>query len=326
MTSDTAAKALPRFAPLRDAGFVLIERFDLADVSDPGRLVEAFSAAWGVIVSSANRLGRDVIESLPALRVIGRTGVGYDAIDVRAATEHGVLVFTTPGTLTDAVADFTLAHMLASLRHLSTLNVSVRTGPWRPIETGHDLHGATVVIIGFGAIGKAVAKRLHGFSCRIIAVDPLVDEHVCAQLGVEKAELAEALPLADAVTVHVPLTPSTRALLGRRELSWLRPSAIVVNTSRGAVIDESALVDALRDRRIAGAALDVFDVEPLPAGHPLVTLETVALSPHAASSTFGAIAAMCDAVVAGLLSFESGRMPDGCLNPEAVPAPTRRRD
>lgn len=152
----------------------------------------------------------------------------------------------------------------------------------------------------------------------MIAVDPLIDAAVAQRLGVRLTTLEEALPLADVVTLHVALTPQTRHLLGRRELALLRPSAIVVNTSRGAVVDESALVDALRRGQIAGAALDVFEQEPLPEGHALASLDTVVLSGHAASSSQAAIERMCDAVVAGLLAAAAGAAPQGSLNPQVV--------
>jgi phosphoglycerate dehydrogenase-like enzyme len=318
LTSETAAKDIGPFVRLRGAGFDVVERFDLADATDPSTLIAAFEGAWAVVANSSNRIDRRVFESLPNLRVIARTGVGYDAIDVQAATERGVLVCTTPGALTETVADFALALMLTALRDIVRLDAAVRDGRWRPSGLPRDLHGATVVIVGFGAIGKAVARRLAGFACRIIVVDPVADPRLCEQLGVVLATLEDALRLADIVTLHVPLVATTRSLLGRRELAWLRPSAILVNTSRGAVVDEPALIDALRARQIAGAALDVFEREPLPPGHPLAALDNVVLTGHAASSTRAAIERMCEAAASALHAAAAGDMPAGCLNPEAV--------
>jgi phosphoglycerate dehydrogenase-like enzyme len=317
LTSGTAAKASERFSRLGELGFDVTNRFDVSP-RDAGWLTAALRGAWAVVADSSDRFDRSTLDGLPDLRVIARTGVGYDAIDVAGATERGVLVFITPGTLTETVADFTLALMLASLRDVARLDASVRAGRWNAGHLGRDLHGATVVVVGLGAIGQAVARRLGGFSCRLIGVDPVVSSAVAEGLGVRLTTLADALPLADVLTLHVSLSSATRGLIGARELALLRPSAIVVNTSRGAVIDEEALVDALRSGRIAGAALDVFEQEPLPAGHALTSLENVVLTGHAASSSHAAVIRMCDAVVTGLLAAAAGNVPMGCLNPEVV--------
>jgi phosphoglycerate dehydrogenase-like enzyme len=318
LTSETAASGLDRFAPLRGAGFELVERFDLANTTAPLALASGLAGAWAVVANSANRFDRETFALLPDLRVIGRTGVGYDAIDVAAASDAGVLVFTTPGTLTETVADFAIALMLACLRDIVRLDASVRSGRWRAPSLARDLAGATVAIVGFGAIGRAVARRLSGFSCRLIAVDPAVDVAIVERLGARLTPLHEALPLADIVTLHLALTPETRGLIGARELALLRPTAILVNTSRGAVIDEAALIDVLRRGSLAGAALDVFEREPLPIDHPLTSFENVVLTGHAASSSHAAIERMCDAVVAGLLAIAEGRAPAGCLNAKVL--------
>jgi phosphoglycerate dehydrogenase-like enzyme len=319
LTSGTAARATERFAPLATAGFDVVERFDLSSVSDPEPLVDALTGAWAVVADSANPFDESVLARLPHLRVIARTGVGYDAIDVPAAARRGIAVFTTPGTLTETVADFAVGLMLAALRDVVRLDTAVRSGAWRPPEfVGRDLAGSTVAIVGFGQIGRAVARRLAGFGCRIIAVDPLIDDDVIARHGATRLPLLEALPLADVVTLHLALTPQTRGLIGRGELALLRPTAVLVNTSRGAVVDEAALIEALRDGRLAGAALDVFEHEPLPPGHPLAALTNVVLSGHVASSSHAAIARMCDAAVAGLLAVARGEVPVGCLDPAVL--------
>ena len=317
LTSGTAAKGRERFGVLSTAGLRVVERFDLA-VSDPDALIDGLAGAWAVVADSANRFDDAALSRLPALRVIARTGVGYDAIDVPAASARGVCVFTTPGTLTEAVADFAIALMLAALRDVVALDAAVRSGAWRPERTGRDLAGSTVAVVGFGAIGQAVARRLAGFGCQIVAVDPIVDDEVCARLGASRMALEEALPLADVLTLHVALTEGTRHLIGERELALLRPTAVLVNTSRGAVVDETALVGALQQGRLAGAALDVFEREPLPPGHPLTTFPNVVLTGHAASSSRAAVVRMCDAAAAGLLAVARGEVPVGCLDPQVL--------
>ena len=318
LTSATAAKARERFQPLSAARLEVVERFDLASVSDPRSLADELAGAWAVVADSANRFDDGMLSRLPNLRVIVRTGVGYDAIDVAAAAGRGVVVFTTPGTLTESVADYAVALMLAALRDVPGADAAVRSGVWRAPRIGRDLSGATVAVVGFGAIGRAVARRLLGFDCRIIAVDPHISDDADTRLGAIRLSLGEALPLADVVTLHVALTPETRGLVGRRELALLRPSAVLVNTSRGAVIDEPALVDALRRGALAAAALDVFEREPLPADHPLAALPNVVLSGHVASSSLASIARMCDAAVAGILAVARGEVPTGCLDPEVL--------
>jgi phosphoglycerate dehydrogenase-like enzyme len=281
-------------------------------------LVAGLGGTWAIVADSANRFDGALFDRLPGLRVVARTGVGYDAIDVPAAAARRVVVFTTPGTLTDAVADFAVGQLLALLRDTVRLDSAVRGGTWRTSAAGRDLAGALVAIVGFGAIGQAVARRLSGFGCRLLAVDPYVNDDVVAGCGATRVVLDRALEQADVVTLHVALTPETQGLIGARELALLRPTAVLVNTSRGAVVDESALVDALRTRAIAGAALDVFEREPLVAGHPLAALPNVLLSGHAASSTEGAIAGMCDAAVAGLIAIARGEVPTGCLDPDVL--------
>jgi phosphoglycerate dehydrogenase-like enzyme len=281
-------------------------------------VIDALAGAWAVVADSANPFTEAVLARLPALRVIARTGVGYDAIDVAAAAARHVIVFTTPGTLTDAVADLSLALMLAVLRGIVRLDEAVRSGLWRPEGIGRDLAGSTVAVVGFGAIGQAVARRLQGFGCRVLAVDPYVSASALASLGATRMALHDALPLADVVTVHVLLNAETRDLIGERELALMRPSAVLVNTSRGAVVDEAALTEALRAGRIAGAGLDVFQTEPLPIDHPLIGLDNVVLSGHSASASLAAIERMCDATVEGLLAVARGRVPTGCLDPEAL--------
>ena len=297
-------------------GIRVIERYDLADRESERSLVDGLQDAWAVVAGS-ERYSAKVLQALGGLRAIVRWGAGSDAIDVTVASEAGVAVVTTPGANAEAVADMTLALMLASLRRLPALDAAVRTGAWRPPEVSGDLAQATIGIVGLGAVGRAVVRRLVGFACRAIAVEPHPDREFCAAYGVELAELDDVLAQVDVLTIHAPLTDTTRHLIGARELRLLPANALVINTSRGELIDQTALVAALREGVIAGAGLDVFEQEPLPEDDPLMTLPGVILSGHASSFSRLAMHRTGAAVVAIIRELLDGRLPVSCLNPQA---------
>jgi D-3-phosphoglycerate dehydrogenase len=311
-------------APLEDAGFELVERVDLDTVADPRQLAQGISNSWATI-ASGEWYTRELFEMLPDLRVVARVGIGYDRVDVQAASEHGVLVFVTPEANADAVADHTLSLMLATLRQLLQLDRSVRAGHWRRDDPANDLFSATVGIIGLGSIGRRVAKRLVGFDCKLLAVEPFPDEAFCDRFRIEVTSLDRLLRRADIVTIHAPLTPETASLLGHREISLLHKRSIVVNTSRGGLLDQDALLRALQSGTIAGAGLDVFAEEPLPLDHPLTKLPNVVLTPHAAHFSLQGVAGPTASVVEGLLEIHAGRLPtrQRVLNPEALSIFTR---
>jgi D-3-phosphoglycerate dehydrogenase / 2-oxoglutarate reductase len=297
-------------------GVDVVERYDLADEAPENLLSAGLRGAWAV-VAGGERYSPNVLQHVNGLRAIVRWGTGSDAIDLAAATDAGVAVVTTPGANAEAVADMALTLMLATLRRLPSLERAARDGTWRPPGISHDLARATVVIVGLGAIGRAVATRVRGFGCRAVAVEPNPDREFCAAHDVELAALDEALPQADLLTIHAPLTETTRHVIGARELALLPRHAVVINTSRGPLIDQAALVDALRDGAIGGAGLDVFEEEPLPPGDPLMTLANVVLSGHASSFTHLAMRQTGEAIVAGLRELLADRLPASCLNPAA---------
>jgi D-3-phosphoglycerate dehydrogenase / 2-oxoglutarate reductase len=297
------------------ADFTLVERFELDRVEDADVLSDALDGVWAT-VAGGEAYSPAVLERTPALRVIARTGVGYDAIDVEAATRAGIAVTVTPDVNAAAVADFTLALMLACLRRVIQCDRCTRSGTWRSMGLGRDLQGATVGIVGLGTIGRGVAQRLSGFGCRILAVDPAPDLAFCNAAGIELVGLADALPELDVLTIHTPLIPATNGMIGADELALLPSHAIVVNAARGGVVVEDALVSALQNGSIAGAALDVFEHEPIRPEHPLLGLDNVVLSPHAAGFTQNAVARMLQSVMASLRDVAAGRVPAGCVNPE----------
>jgi D-3-phosphoglycerate dehydrogenase/(S)-sulfolactate dehydrogenase len=306
-----------RLHPLEAAGFDLVHHYELDNTRNEALLAAALDGAWATIAGS-EAYTRTVLEQAPSLRAIARFGVGYDGVDVPAATEQGIVVLTAPGGNADSVADFALTLMLGCLRRLLATDEAVRSGEWRRTELAGDLASATVGIVGLGRIGRAVASRVAGFGCRILAVESAPDLEFCARSGIELGALDEVLPEIDVLTLHVPLTAETRHLIGARELALMRPTAIVVNTSRGGVIDETALIAALASGGIGGAGLDVFEVEPLPVDHPLGRLPNVVLGGHVSTFTGLSVQRTTDEVVASLLELHGGRLPSGCVNPEAL--------
>ncbi len=259
-----------------------------------------------------------VLARAPDLRVISRTGVGFDAIDVPAATRRGVAVCTTPGTNQHSVADLAVGLILACARRLLESDRWVRAGGWLPQPTGVELRGSTVGVIGTGLIGREVVKRLWGFEPRLVAVDVAPVLELVQRFGVQYVSLPELFEQSDFVTVHAPLLPETRGLVGREALARMKPTAYVVNTARGPLVDEVALAEALRAGRIAGAALDVFEEEPLPADSPLRQLDHVILLPHVAGVTVQSTAAMARVAAENAALVLRGEPPRWCVNPEVL--------
>ncbi len=241
------------------------------------------------IIAGNARLGRRVIEASPRLKVISCRGVGYDGVDVPAATEKDITVTITPGAVDNAVADYTLGLIIALARRTLQSDHNLRSGLWEAF-VGMDLYGKTLGIVGFGRIGKAVARRaIGGFEMKVLGMrrDRNRDAEFVLQWGVQYANLQELLRSSDFVSIHLPLTDQTRQLIGAPELELMKPSAYLINTARGAIVDEKAIYEALGSHRIAGAALDVFTEEPLRSS-PLTDLDNVIVTPHVAGYTWEA--------------------------------------
>ena len=252
-------------------------------------LIELLENADAVIAGS-DPLTRRVLEHCPQLKVISRPGVGYDAIDMKAARELGVRVTTTPGTNQRAVADHALALILGLARSLLRLDRQTREGKWiRPVSA--DIGRKVLGIIGLGAIGREVALRGRGFDMQVLAYEIFPNQEFVEQHGVELTTLEDLLQRADFVTLHTPSTPDTYHLMNEQRLRLMKPTAYLVNTARGPLIDEQALLKALKGRWIAGAGLDVFEKEP-PGDSPFFELDNVLVSPHIAGITDDACQAM----------------------------------
>jgi phosphoglycerate dehydrogenase-like enzyme len=278
--------------------------------------VAAIMAGASAAIVSTDPFPRSVLESLPSLRVIARVGVGLDSIDVAAATELGILVTVTPNANYRVVADHTLALTLALIRRLAENDAAVRDGRWDRAGglTPRDLGGMTVGILGFGTIGQAVAERLAPFGFDILVHDP---QGVPPGSAFPQVDLDTLAARSDVLSIHVPLTPQTRGLVSEAFLARMPAGAFIINTSRGGVVDEDALVVALRSGRLAGAAIDVFASEP-PLGSPLLELPQVILSPHIGGLSDASIAQMTRQATSSVLECLAGRLPTGVVNPEAA--------
>jgi D-3-phosphoglycerate dehydrogenase len=277
------AIAADGLAPLRsDARFEVVSRPGLQGDELAGAIAEADA----VLVRSATRITRESLERAERLKVIGRAGVGVDTIDVDAATERGIAVLTAPSGNTVSAAELALALLLALVRRVAAADRSMKAGEWdKKSFNGTELYGKTLGLVGAGRIGGEVARRARAFGMRVLCYDPFLTEARAQQLEVELVPLDALLARADVVSLHVPLTEATAGLLGEPQLRAMKRGAVLVNAARGGIVDEGALVRVLEDGHLGGAALDVFEQEPLPADHPLRRLTNVVLTPHLGAST-----------------------------------------
>jgi len=310
-------------APLTaDGAFEIVERTGLKG-EELARALADFDA---VIVRSGTRITRDSLAYADRLRVIGRAGVGVDNIDVAAATERGIAVLNAPSGNTISAAELTMAILLALVRRVPAADRSMKRGEWdRKSFNGIELYGKVLGLIGAGRIGGEVARRARGFGMTVVAYDPFLSEDRARALTIELASLDDVLRSADVLSIHTPLTDATRNLIDAAALAKLKPGAYLVNAARGGVVDEVALYQALVDGRLAGAALDVFETEPLPADHPLRSLDNVVLTPHLGAATEEAqqnvAVEIAEAVRAALLENDFSR----AVNAPAIGGEEMRR-
>jgi len=274
----------------------------------------------GLLCLLTDPMDAETIAAGQRLRVISQMAVGVDNVDLPAATARGIPVGHTPGVLTEATADMAFALLMAAARRIPEGVEKVRAGRWRTWEPlallGADVWGATLGIVGLGRIGTAVARRAQGFEMRVLYHDRVRNLEREAELGLTYASLDDLLAQADFVSLHCPLTPETHHLIGEQALRRMKPRGILINTSRGPVVDMGALVRALREGWIAAAALDVTDPEPLPPDHPLASLPNCIVVPHIASATVTARGRMATMAAQNLLAGLRGERLPYCANPE----------
>ncbi len=286
------------------------------------RLVEEAGHSEALITLLTDRIDPALMGAAPRLRVVSNVAVGYDNIDVAAATQRGILVANTPGVLTETTADFAFALLMATARRVVEGDRATREGRWRTWHPsfllGQDIRGATIGIVGLGAIGLAVARRARAFGMRVLYHDNVRRPEAESDLSLALVPLDELLRSADFVSVHVPLTDETHHLFGRREFRLMKETAVFINTSRGPVVDEAALHHALRSGEINAAAIDVTEVEPLAPDSPLLDLPNLVITPHIASASLATRARMADIAIDNALAVLRGGLPQHCVNPEAT--------
>jgi D-3-phosphoglycerate dehydrogenase len=303
----------PYLKVLRDAGFDLVFP-GLDHQMDENELLQNIKGMPASIAGSEPYTPR-VLDANPQLRVIARAGVGYDAVDVQAATERGIAVTITPGTNQDSVAEHTFALILALAKDLINQHQGTRAGRW-PRRSNVPLRGRTLGIVGLGRIGKAVAVRGAAFGMPLLAFEPYPDAAFVKQYGTRLVPLDQLLRESDYVSIHVPLTAESRNLIDRRRLALMKPAAYLINTARGGLVNEADLYDALRAGKLAGAALDVFEQEPPPIT-PLLELDNVVLTPHAAGVDTQSRDDMALSAARAVVALSRGEWPaEQIVNPE----------
>ena len=308
-------RALPGSALDRLASEHELDLWERDVPPSPAELVARAERSEALLSQLTERIDGALLDACPRLVAVSNYAVGVDNVDLAAATARGVPVGHTPGVLTEATADLAWALLLTAARRLSEGERAVRLGHWRwdpSFLLGHDVHEATLGIVGMGRIGAAVARRAEGFAMEVI--------YTTRGGGVP---LEELLGRSDFVSLHVPLTPETRGMIGEDALRRMKPSAILVNTARGPLVDTAALERALREGWIAGAALDVTDPEPLPPDHPLLECSGLTIAPRLGSATHAAREAMADIAVDNLLAALRGERMPHCANPEVYERATR---
>ncbi len=288
-------------------------------------LRSALADADAVLSMLTDKIDERAIVSAPRLRVISNLAVGVDNIDLDAATRAGIAVGHTPGVLTEATADLAFGLLMAAARRIAEADRHVRAGKWRtwgPMTMlGRDVHSSTLGLVGFGAIGRAMARRATGFGMRVLYLNhpssrrklPRNDARLMGAVGVS---LPRLLAQSDFVSIHVPLTPKTRHMIGAREFALMKRGAILINTARGAIVDQTAMLAALKSGRLAGAGLDVTDPEPIAPRDPILRLANVVITPHIGSASIATRARMSAIAVDNIIDVFAGRVPRCCANPQ----------
>ncbi len=297
--------------------------WDREDVPPPHEvLLREVADCDGLLSLLTDKIDDDLLARAPRLRVVANMAVGYDNIDVPAATRRRIVVTNTPEVLTETTADFAFALLMAAARRMVEADRFAREGKWKTwgplLLAGQDIHHATLGLVGLGRIGSAVARRAKGFEIRVIYYDPIRRKDLEESLGIEYHEMNEVLREADFVSVHVPLMPETHHLIGAKQFRMMKRTAVFVNAARGPIVDQSALVEALRTRTIYAAGIDVFEQEPVSPDDPLLKLDNVVVAPHIASASIPTRTRMATLAAENLLAVLQGKRPPTPVNPEVL--------
>ena len=306
--------------PLREMATVRVWPGELPP--PPDVLLAEAADADALLTLLTDRIDARIMAAAPRLRAISNMAVGYDNIDVQEASRRAILVTNTPGILTKTTADFAFALLLAAARRVVEADRYTREGRWKTwgpqILLGQDIHDATLGVMGLGGVGLEVAKRGRGFGMRVLYYDKTRKPKEERRYRLAYAEPKELLAESDFISLHVPLTAETHHLIGERELSLMKPTAVLVNTARGTIVDQRALWRFLKERRIAAAAIDVSEQEPIAPDDPLLRLDNIIITPHIASASVATRLAMAKMAVDNLLAAMRGEVPPHCVNREAV--------
>lgn len=278
--------------------------------------------AHGLLSMLTDKIDTDLLMHAPKLRIVANMAVGYDNIDVSACTKRGILVTNTPGVLTDATADLAFGLLLATARRIPEAQDYLKANLWKTwapmLLTGLEVWGRTIGILGMGQIGTAVARRAKGFNMRILYYSRSRNLSAEEELGAEYVSLSHLLQESDFVSIHLPLSEETRGLIGEHEPSQMKPTSVLINTARGEIVDEEALVKALREKRIWGAGLDVYSQEPIPSDSPLLELDNVVLLPHIGSATVKTRTEMALLAAGNIQEYLLSGIPLTPVNPEVL--------
>jgi len=307
---------------------IIKERFDAEvwpEYGPPPKqvIIEKARNVDALVTLLSDKIDKEVFDAAPNLKIVSQMAVGYDNINVEEATKRGIYVTNTPGVLTETTADFAWALLMAVARRVAEADRYVREGKWKVgwhpmMLLGRDVYGATIGIIGAGRIGSAVARRAKGFNMKILYYDVVRNPRMEEETGAKFVDVDTLLKESDFISIHVPLTKETYHMINAEKLKLVKETAYIINTARGPIIDERALYEALKEGRIAGAALDVFEQEPISMDNPLLKLDNVVFAPHIASASYETRSKMAEMVAENLVAFFEGRIPPNLVNPDVV--------
>jgi len=286
-------------------------------------IIEKVKNVDALVSLLSDKIDAEVFDAAPKLKIVSQMAVGFDNIDVQEATKRGIYVTNTPEVLTDTTADFAWALLMAVARRVVEADRYVRTGQWKvgwhpSMFLGRDVHGATIGIVGAGRIGYAVAKRAKGFDMKILYYDVIPRPEMEKELGAKRVDLGTLLEESDFVSIHVPLLKETYHMINAEKLKRMKKTAYLINNARGPIVDEKALYEALKERRIAGAGLDVFEQEPTPVDNPLLKLDNVVVAPHISSASYETRSRMAEIVAENLIAFFEGKKPPNLINSDVM--------
>jgi len=306
---------------------IIKEKFDTEvwpEYAAPPRnvLIEKAKKVDALATLLSEKMDAELFEAAPNVKIVAQLAVGFDNINVPEATKRGVYITNTPGVLTETTADFAWALLMAIARRVAEADRYVRNGQWKVgwhpgMMQGRDVYGATIGVVGAGRIGYAVAKRAKGFDMKILFYD-VVPRPEMEGLGAKSVDLNTLMKESDFVSIHVPLMKETHHLINAENLKLMKKTAYLINNARGPVIDEKALFQVLKEGRIAGAGLDVFEQEPTPPDNPLLKLDNVVVAPHISSASYETRSRMAEMVAENLIAFFDGRKPPNLVNPDAM--------